>query len=144
QHLSPDHPRPALRRLCAKPLLRRTATIPEVGGLPPAAVYFPLLPDPARHLWNLRSLGVKWQAGITAPFEPRDGYGNWFWGLTPSCLRSLVETAGFRVEAAEPEPFAQTLVCTPVSVAFSHRLPDEVEARSMAAAISSAAIATPA
>jgi len=143
------HPSPydllvALRRICAKTLILRTSTIPEVDGLPNAAVYFPLLPDPARHLWNLRSLGVKWQAGITAPFEPRDGYGNWFWGLTPSCLRSLVETAGFRVEATEPEPFAQTLVCTPVSVAFSHRLPDEVEARSMAAAISSAAIATPA
>jgi hypothetical protein len=143
------HPSPydllvALRRICAKTLILRTSTIPEVDGLPNAAVYFPLLSERARQLWNLQSLGLRWQAGISAPFEPRDGYGNWFWGLTPSCLRSLVETAGFRVDTVESEPFAQTLVCTPASVAFSHRLPDEGEARSIAEAISSAAIATPA
>lgn len=143
------HPSPydllvALRRICRKTLILRTSTIPEVDGLPNAAVYFPLLSESARRLWNLQSLGVKWQGGITAPFEARDGYGNWFWGLTPSCLRSLVETAGFRVEAVESEPFAQTLVCTAVAVPFSHRLPDEVEARSIAAKISRAAIAIPA
>ena len=143
------HPSPydllvALRRICAKTLILRTASIPEVNGLPNAAVYFPLLPESGRRFWNLASLGVKWQAGITEPFQPRDGYGNWFWGLTPSCLRSLVETAGFRVDAAESEAFAQTFICTPVEVPFTHRLPGEAEARSIAAAISSAGIATPA
>jgi SAM-dependent methyltransferase len=143
------HPSPydllvALRRICAKRLILRTSTIPEVDGLPNAAVYFPLLSESARRLWNLASLGLKRQAGISEAFEPRDGYGNWFWGLTPSCLLSLVETAGFRVDTVESEPFAQTLVCTPVAIAFSHRLPDEAEARSIAEAISSAAIATPA
>jgi len=143
------HPSPydlvaALRRICTKTLILRTSTIPEVDGLPNAAVYFPLLPDRGRPLWNLQSLGVKWQAGITEPFQARDGYGNWFWGLTPSCLRSLVETAGFRIDAAESEPFAQTLVCGPVAVPFAHRLPGEAEARSIAVDISSSAIATPA
>jgi SAM-dependent methyltransferase len=143
-HPSPFDLLAALRRICAKTLILRTSTIPEVDGLPNAAVYFPMLSERARRLWNLQSLGVTWQAGITEAFEPRDGYGNWFWGLTPSCLRSLVETAGFRVDAIEPEPFAQTLVCTAVEVPFSHRLPGEAEARSVAAAISSAGIATPA
>jgi SAM-dependent methyltransferase len=143
-HPSPYDLLAALRRICAKTLILRTSTIPEVDGLPNAAVYFPLLPDSGRQLWNLKSLGVKWQAGISEPFQSRDGYGNWFWGLTPSCLRSLVETAGFRVDATEPEPFAQTLVCTPVEVPFAHRLPGEVESRSVAAAISQAGIASPA
>ena len=49
------HPSPfdllvALRRICGEPLILRTSTIPEVRGLPNAAVYFPMLPPEAREL----------------------------------------------------------------------------------------------
>ncbi|MDQ4077917.1 MAG: class I SAM-dependent methyltransferase [Chloroflexota bacterium] len=143
------HPSPfdllvALHRMCDKTLILRTSTIPEVDGLPNAAVYYPMLKPEERQLWNLSSLGVGRQVGITDGFEPGEGYGNWFWGMTPSCVRSLLETAGFRVDHRATEPFAQTFICTPVAPPFAHRLPDEVEARRMAEAISEAGIAQPA
>lgn len=143
------HPSPfdllvGLRRMCAQTLILRTSTIPEVAGLPNAAVYFPMLKPRDRHLWNLSALGVGRQVGITDGFEPEAGYGNWFWGLTPSCLSSLLETAGFHVERCATEAFAQTCTCRPVKAPFAHYLPDEDEAREMAAAISLAGVARPA
>lgn len=143
-HPSPFDVLVALRRICRQTLILRTATIPEVEGLPNAAVYFPMLPADARGLWNLRTLGLVHQAGISEPFRGDDGYGNWFWGLTPSCLVSLIETAGFAVKRRDDEPFAQTLICEAAAVPFAHRLPGEMEARAVAAAISAAGIARPA
>ncbi|MGZ4964043.1 MAG: hypothetical protein ACXWC8_15910, partial [Limisphaerales bacterium] len=61
-----------------------------------------------------------------------------------SCLASLLETAGFRVDRREAEPFAQTYICTAVESPFAHRLPDEEESRQMASAISLQGIAQPA
>jgi len=143
------HPAPfdllvALRQLCRETLILRTSTIPEIAGLKNAAVYYPLLEAESRELWNLSSLGLMHQAGISAPFAPADGYGNWFWGMTPSCLRSLVETAGFRVDEVIIEAFAQTLLCTPVESAFHHELPSPEESQRLAAEISGAGIARPA
>jgi len=143
------HPNPmellvALRRICGQKLILRTSTIPEIKGLPNAAVYYPMLKEQDRKLWNLSSLGLKQQVGISDAFEPEQGYGNWFWGLTPSCLVSLLETAGFRIEYRETEPFAQTVVCTAADNAFVHRLLDETEAREVAANISDRGIAQPA
>ena len=143
------HPSPfdllvALRQICRGTLILRTSTIPEVNGLPNAAVFFPMLPDAARPQWNLSRLGLLNQVGISGPFQPREGYSNWFWGVTPSCLRSMLEVAGFRVDEQWGEAFAQTMVCTPVATAFTHRLPGESEARRMAEGISAAGIARPA
>jgi SAM-dependent methyltransferase len=143
-HPSPFDVLVALRRMCRETLILRTSTIPEVEGLPNAAVYFPHLSDDARRLWDLRSLGLLHQAGITEPFTPQEGYGNWFWGLTPSCLTSLLETAGFRVERRDNEPFAQTMICTAAAVPFQHRLPGDDEAREVAASISAGGFARPA
>jgi len=143
------HPSPfdllvALRRMCKQTLILRTSTIPEIRGLPNAAVYFPMLSAQDRRLWNLRRLGLTQQVGITNEFQPDQGYGNWFWGLTPSCLTSLLATAGFRLDLRATEAFAQTVVCTAVEVPFAHRLPDEREAAAMGQAIAAAGIARPA
>ena len=143
------HPSPfdllvALRQICRETLILRTSTIPEVPGLPNAAVYFPMLDADARRLWNLSSLGLLHQAGISNEFQPAEGYGNWFWGLSPSCLESLLKTAGFLVDFRAIEAFAHTCVCTPVAPALQHELPDEVAARELAAQISAAGIARPA
>ncbi len=142
------HPSPfdllvALRQMCGRTLILRTSTIPEIEGLKNAAVYFPMLKPKDRRLWDLRSLGVDRQVGITDGFEPDQGYGNWFWGLTPSCLASLLETAGFRVEHRATEGFAQTFICSPVAVPFEHRLPGEVEAHRIGQETSAANIARP-
>jgi len=143
------HPSPfdllvALRRICRETLILRTSTIPEVRGLPNVAVYFPMLDAKGRELWNLKSLGLLHQAGISNEFQPTEGYGNWFWGLTPSCLESLLKTAGFRVDFRATEAFAQTVVCTAVAPAMQHELPDQISARRLAEAISAAGIARPA
>jgi len=143
------HPSPfdllvALRRICRETLILRTSTIPEIRGLPNAAVFFPMLDARARDLWNLKSLGLLHQAGISNGFQPSEGYGNWFWGLTPSCLEAMLKTAGFRVDFRATEAFAQTCVCAAVAPAFEHRLPDQVSARRLAAEISAARIARPA
>ena len=143
-HPSPFDLLAALRQLCGTTLILRTSTIPEVEGLPNAAVFFPMLDDQARATWNLARLGLPHQEGISNPFAPEQGYGNWFWGLSPSCLRSMLQTAGFRVDEQWEEAFAQTVICTPVASAFAHRLPGESEAREMAQAISTAGIARPA
>jgi hypothetical protein len=142
-HPSPFDVLVALRRICAHTLILRTAAIPEVRGLPNAAVYFPMLSEHDRRLWDLRSLGVGRQVGIADGFEPEAGYGNWFWGLTPSCLRALVESAGFRVDHTATEAFAQTLVCTAVETPFAHRLPGEQEARALGQAVSASGEARP-
>jgi hypothetical protein len=143
------HPSPfdllvALRQMCAQTLILRTSTIPEIHGLPNAAIYFPMLTPQERQLWNLKRLGTSRQVGITDAFEPQEGYGNWFWGLTPSCLAALLETAGFRIDFRATEAFAQTMICSAAAVPFTHRLPGEVEAQRIGKAISSAGIAHPA
>jgi hypothetical protein len=143
------HPSPfdllvALRKICNKTLILRTSAIPEIDGLPNAAIYYPMLRPGDRQLWNLKSLGLMKQVGITDGFEPNQGYGNWFWGLTPSCIKSLLETAGFEVEYNFKEPFAQTYICKPVAIPFEHHLPNEQEAQEMANVISSKGIAQPA
>jgi 2-polyprenyl-3-methyl-5-hydroxy-6-metoxy-1,4-benzoquinol methylase len=143
------HPSPfdllvALRQMCRRTLILRTSTIPEVGGLPNAAVFFPMLRRNERRMWNLSRLGVSFQAGISAGFKPQDGYGNWFWGLTPSCLRSMLAVAGFRIDEEWEEAFARTLICAPAATAFHHQLPGSGEARDAGAAVSTGGIARPA
>jgi SAM-dependent methyltransferase len=143
------HPSPfdllvALRRICGQTLILRTSTIPEVEGLPNAAVYFPMLSEQGRALWNLKRLGVLHQAGISTAFDAAAGYGNWFWGLSPSCLESLLKTAGFRIDMRATEAFAQTVICTAVSEPLDHRLPGEDEARRVGDEISNAGVARPA
>jgi hypothetical protein len=143
------HPSPfdllvALRRVCRQLLILRTSTIPEIKGLPNAAVYFPMLRDADRRLWDLSSLGLLRQVGISDPFNQEAGYGNWFWGLSPSCLQSLLKTAGFDPVWRATEAFAQTVLCTPSDKPFVHRLPGEEEARALGARIEKAGIAKPA
>lgn len=143
-HPSPFDVLVALRRICRETLILRTSTIPEVRGLPNMAVFFPVLSSSARELWNLRSLGVLYQAGISNDFDPQQGYGNWFWGLTPSCLVSMIHVAGFRVDFRASEAFAQTLICSAIAPPLDHLLPDEAHAREMGKQISDSGVARPA
>jgi hypothetical protein len=143
-HPSPFDLLAALRQVCRGTLILRTSTIPEVDGLPNAAVFFPMLDAASRGVWNLARLGLPHQEGISNAFQPEQGYGNWFWGLSPSCLRSMLQAAGFHVDEQWGEAFAQTMICTPIASAFAHRLPGESEAREIAEAISAAGIARPA
>ncbi|MGH2351713.1 MAG: hypothetical protein ACRDJN_08870, partial [Chloroflexota bacterium] len=91
-HPSPFNLLVALRRMCGQILILRTSTIPEFGDIPQAAVYFPLLGPQDRRVWSLDFSGRLVQCGISTEFRPEEGYGNWFWGLTPSCVAALLQT----------------------------------------------------
>lgn len=122
-HPSPYHLLVSLRELCRETLILTSAIIPESRGLPQAAVYYPQLSDKDRRLWNVakRSGGGKRWA-INIPYDPSVGYSNWFWGMTPSCIRAMVETAGFRVEEEYAlHPFARVFLCRAIA-----RVPTEL------------------
>jgi hypothetical protein len=108
----------ALGTLCSETLLLETFTIPEIRGAPQAAVYFPMLDPRSRRLWNTLKRGsAAVQYGITVDYDPSVGYANNFWGMSPSCVRALLETAGFRVHDIAPSPngvFRHVFVCTAV------------------------------
>jgi hypothetical protein len=98
----------------------------------------------ARRSWDLSSLGVGRQVGISDAFQPEEGYGNWFWGLTPSCVAALLAAAGFRVRERAEEAFAQTFVCDVVASPFHHALPSTGGARQLGVEVSASGAARPA
>ena len=140
-HPSPFDVLVALRMMCRGTLILRTSSIPEIKGLPNAAVYYPMLAPGAREMWVHPS--VKGRLGVDTEFLPKEGYGNWFWGFTPSCLDSMVVTAGFEVLKSFREPWAQTLICGPVKKRFEHRLPGREEARGIGREVSRSGRARP-
>jgi hypothetical protein len=79
-------------------LIVGTKAIPEVPGVPQAAVYFPGLTPAERQTY-----APCWGEGITAAFDPDPirGYANWWWGLTPSALRAMVGKRFDIVESIE-------------------------------------------
>jgi 2-polyprenyl-3-methyl-5-hydroxy-6-metoxy-1,4-benzoquinol methylase len=142
------HPSPfdllvALRLMCRETLILRTSTVPEVPGVRNMAVYWPLLSERQRRPWSHHRLGTGTQIGITTPFDADAGYGNWFWGLTPSCLAALLQTAGFRPVYRATEPWAQTFICEAVDRPIEHDLPDPDRARRWGTEVSAAGEARP-
>lgn len=95
----------SLRGVCHGTLLLETLTIPEVPGLPQAAIYFPMMPEWMRSMWDTRRRGsTATQHGLTSAYRPDVGYGNNFWGLSPSAVAALLRTSGFRVDDVAPSP----------------------------------------
>lgn len=111
----PSHMLMRLRSITKDTLILNTASIPEVKGLQNAAVFYPFLNDSQRNIWN-RGIGM--QRAITGPYEPQEGYANWFWGMTPSCLESLLRCAGFEVVERYVFNFRCVFVCRAVPVKF--------------------------
>lgn len=86
-------------------------TIPEVPGLAQACVFYPRLADADRGVyspvWPCNSVG------ISTPYDerPEMAYANYWWGITPSALRAMVEVQpGFRVVEELAEPFTSYVV----------------------------------
>ena len=77
-----------LAALAAETLLVQSATVPEVPGLPQACVLYPGLDRGSRETFGRVFPGAM---GLDSPFEPEQGYANWWWGITPSALRGMVE-----------------------------------------------------
>ena len=105
-----------LHAICGEILIMRTMLIPEVSGMRNVAVFYPMLEESHR---NRFKLGTGMQKAISGPYEPESGYGNWFWGLTPSCIESLLACAGFTVIEKHLDPFVGWFVCRAVETKFS-------------------------
>lgn len=104
----------SLRSLCDDVLLLSTEVLPDVPGLPGACVLYPALDGAGRRAYARAPGGAA--LGVTTPYDPAAGYGNWFWGITPSALDGLLRVAGF----APPErrwrngPFHLTVATRPL------------------------------
>jgi SAM-dependent methyltransferase len=82
-----------LRAVTGEWLLLATEILPDVPGLPGACVLYPALDDAGRRAFAGAPGGAA--VGVTTPYDPAAGYGNWFWGITPSALDGLLRVAGF-------------------------------------------------
>lgn len=112
----PIHMLMRLRSITKDIFILNTTSIPEMKGLKNAAVFYPFLNEKQRSIWN-RKIGT--QKAITGPYEPKEGYANWFWGMTPSCIESLLKTSGFEVIEKHIFPFDSAFVCKAVPVQFT-------------------------
>jgi len=107
-----------LRMVCKQILIIGSALIPEMVGMDNVAIFYPYLNENQRKTW---SLGIGLQKGVTGPYEAEAGYGNWFWGLTPSCIRSMLKISGFEVIESSTSPFNGLYVCQPKESNFLAR-----------------------
>jgi hypothetical protein len=82
--------------------------LPEVPGLPGACVFYPGLDDTGRRDYVPAVFGEA--IGVTTPYRHDLGFSNWFWGITPSALRGMLDVAGLREERSYGDPFHRTLV----------------------------------
>jgi len=105
-----------LRSICKKNLILNTHSIPEMPGIRNTAVFYPFLNEQQRKVWNF---GIGQQRSITGEYEPQSGYGNWFWGLSPSCIESMLKCAGFKVKKHYIFPFSCLFVCQPDKIQFA-------------------------
>lgn len=112
----PVHLLTRLRSICKETLILNTSSIPEIPGLKNGAIFYPFLNEKQRKIWDR---GIGSQKAITGSYEPESGYGNWFWGLTPSSLESMLKCAGFEVEERYVYQFNSIFVCRAVTVKFT-------------------------
>ena len=87
-----------LRELTAHTLLLATETIPETPGRRGTCV---IAPSREEH------------PNAEPPDGPGGGYGPWYWGISPSALRTMLELTGFAVGEEHRTPFHVTVVATP-------------------------------
>jgi len=112
---NPQETLSGLRRICNEILILATAAIPEME-VKNAAVFWPYLDADQRRLWNRR---IDTQVGITGPYDPAEGYGNWIWGLSPSAITSMLKIAGFSVERRKITQFGVVFVCRAEAAKFA-------------------------
>lgn len=113
---NPFHIISMLHSICKETLILTTTSIPEMPCIKNVAVFYPYLPKKQRGIWNR---GVGEQKAITSPYEPKEGYANWFWGMSPSCIESILQCAGFEIIERHIFKFDSTFVCKAVTTKFT-------------------------
>lgn len=84
-----------LRELTTGTLLLATETVPETPGRPNTCI---VAPGPVDH------------PNARPPTGPAQGYGPWYWGITPSALRAMLTVAGFEIVEEHLLAFHATVV----------------------------------
>lgn len=108
-----------LREITGERLFLGTHTLPELPGLRHACVYYPFLPDRDRGVYATAYYRPERMWGIGVPFDdtPDHGYGNFWWGMTRSAVRAMLESARFEV-IEEPRsrewPFISIFIAQPI------------------------------
>jgi SAM-dependent methyltransferase len=108
-----------LRQLTTETLILGTRVLPEVPGMPGACLFYPAL-EPAQRA------SIGWAHGKEAPglvgaATPVErgataADANYWWGMTPSAVRAMLDLARFRiVEECQPHPLTFELVAEAVS-----------------------------
>lgn len=106
-----------LRSITRERLLLGSHVVPEVPGIENACVFYPGRSSRAQSAFaRLHGDDAFRYPGASGPFDrsPLLGYGNMWWGFTPSSLRALLDTAGFRVlEEYRYSPVFMDIVAEP-------------------------------
>lgn len=115
----PVHQLLHLREVTRELLFLGTHTIPEIPGFPQACIYYPFLGRRARRALGRPHWKPDAMLGVGAPFDDRPmfGYGNFWWGITPSALRAMLASARFEIVEERREhayPWHMDVVARPV------------------------------
>lgn len=107
-----------LRSITGELLYFGTHTIPEIPGIKNGCVLYPYLPDSEREVYAT-AYDPGAAPGLMQPLEeaPLHGHANFWWGITPSALRSMLRCARFEIIEEIPtyrEPWTMDLVCRPI------------------------------
>ena len=103
-----------LAELTRETVILSTETIPEVPGLAQACVFLPGLAAGDRALHAAARPHVT-ALGIDTAFEPSQGYGAWWWGITRSALRGMLHASGLVVREEHGGPLHVTVIAAPRS-----------------------------
>jgi hypothetical protein len=107
-----------LRELTGEFLILATETIPEVPGLAQACVFLPGLSSADRRLHAGARPGVR-AAGVSSPFDRSEAYATWWWGLSRSAVRGMLQAGGFDVLEERGGPLHATYLAAPASITDS-------------------------
>lgn len=101
-----------LRAITGEALILATETIPEVPQLAQACIFFPGLSAADRKVHAGARPGST-ATGIDTPFDSRQSYGAWWWGISRSALRGMLHAAGFEIREEHGGPLHATIVAAP-------------------------------
>jgi len=99
-----------LRRLCRQTLILTTASVMELDA-PQAAVFLPHMSADERARFDYYVPHAT-RFGPASPFVADKGYSNWYWLPTPSCVRAMLQVAGFVVVQCHAHRRVTTIVAT--------------------------------
>lgn len=115
---NPVHTLECLRELTQRTLVLISATLPDQPGVGQANVFFPGLPERDRLRYDRAYAAASGlsaeRLGLSTPFDPEQRYGNWWWGLTPSAIRGMLEVTGFAVQQTKTDGFHTRIVARAV------------------------------